>query len=442
LKPTVFGIPCILLSLECDKTVTCTFSVDVENLPSLKKPRVKPEEITHKELGFFRLHREFRQHLAATNIGRTAHPSFEDKRRLLDMGDYLGLMLFGLLNPVANTLRGLSTASKLPKVRREICSHPVSLGSFSETQHLVDPAILEQVFASLSEQVRARHAASMEGKSKAVREWMSHDGSVFPALPRMAWALFGAGRNGDANGVKLHLSLHVGADAPAKVSICEARVCERAELRKRLEKGGAYVADRYFGIDYDLFDDLRAKGCSFCIRVRDSALVEQLGTIPLAPGDAEAGVLRQDLVRLGGKRKQSEPLRLIQVKGVTGEILFIVSNLKAETLSAADLALLYKQRWSIEYFFRWVKCVMNCGHWMAESRNGVTLQIYLALIASLLLQLQLGKRPSKRIWELMRWHSMGMASCADIANQLEEMARAQARADERRLAREKFFRRA
>jgi hypothetical protein len=49
----------------------------------------------------------------------------------------------------------------LPKVRREICSNPVSLGSFSETRHLVDPAILEQVFESLSEEVRTRHGASM-----------------------------------------------------------------------------------------------------------------------------------------------------------------------------------------------------------------------------------------------------------------------------------------
>jgi hypothetical protein len=50
---------------------------------------------------------------------------------------------------------------------------------------------------------------------------------------------------------------------------------------------------------------------------------------------------------------------------------------------------------------------MGCGHWMAESRNGVSIQIYLALIASLLLQLQLGRRPSKRVWELMQWHQAG-----------------------------------
>ena len=109
-------------------------------------------------------------------------------------------------------------------------------------------------------------------------------------------------------------------------------------------------------------------------------------------------------------------------------------------MSAADLALLYKQRWGIEYFFRWVKCVMSCGHWMAESRNGVTIQIYLALIASLLLQLQLGRRPLKRVWELMRWHSMGMAGSEEVALQLDAMAGAEARAEEKRMAREKFFR--
>lgn len=167
--------------------------------------------------------------------------------------------------------------------------------------------------------------------------------------------------------------------------------------------------------------------------------METLGTIPLAEGDAEAGVLRQDLAKLGGRRYDSKPLRLVQVKGVSGEILLLVTNLRAEAMSAADLALLYKQRWGIEYFFRWVKCVMGCGHWMAESRNGATVQIYLALIASLLLQMQLGKRPSKRIWELMRWHSMGMADSEDVAKELGRMLAAETRAEEKRKAREKFF---
>lgn len=144
---------------------------------------------------------------------------------------------------------------------------------------------------------------------------------------------------------------------------------------------------------------------------------------------------------LGGKGHRSKPLRLVKVRGVTGEIILIATNLSAEAISAADLALLFKHRWGIEYFFRWVKCVMGCGHWMAKSRNGATNQIYLALIASLLLQLQLGRRPSQRVWELMRWQSTGMTDAKEVAKALDEMAEAERRKEEKRNERERFFRR-
>ena len=143
---------------------------------------------------------------------------------------------------------------------------------------------------------------------------------------------------------------------------------------------------------------------------------------------------------LGGKGHRSEPLRLVRVRGVSGEINPPRHQPERRDAHCRDLALLYKQRWGIEYFFRWVKCVMGCGHWMAESRNGATHQIHLALIASLLLQLQLGKRPSRRVWELMRWHSTGMADAADVARILHEMAEAERRKEERQKERDRFFR--
>ena len=99
------------------------------------------------------------------------------------------------------------------------------------------------------------------------------------------------------------------------------------------------------------------------------------------------------------------------------------------------MAKLYKQRWLVEYFFRWMKCVMGCGHWMAESRNGVRVQTYLALIASLLIQLQLGRRPSKRVWELYGWHQAGMIDDGELADlllaQLESEKAARQRKAER-----------
>jgi len=62
---------------------------------------------------------------------------------------------------------------------------------------------------------------------------------------------------------------------------------------------------------------------------------------------------------------------------------------------------------------------LGCRHWLAESQEGVTLQIYLALIAALLLQLYTGKRPTKRMMELIQLYLMGMASLEELTTGLE-----------------------
>jgi hypothetical protein len=117
--------------------------------------------------------------------------------------------------------------------------------------------------------------------------------------------------------------------------------------------------------------------------------------------------------------------------------LHLATNRRPEELSAADAALLYKKRWQVEYFFRWVKCLLGCGHWLAESPRGVAIQLYLALIGAMLLQLDLGRRPSKRVWELLQWHLVGMLDDATLAQELSR----QLTAEERQRAQKKTTRR-
>jgi len=61
---------------------------------------------------------------------------------------------------------------------------------------------------------------------------------------------------------------------------------------------------------------------------------------------------------------------------------------------------------------------MGCGHWLAESPRGVAVQLYLALIGAPLLQLDFGRRPSKRIWELLQWRLLGMMDEETVQRQL------------------------
>lgn len=389
---------------------------------------------TEKDLSSLALLGRFRAVLAGVmDRGEVVtHRSFADSKRRLAMGDYLSLFLLGLFNPVARTLRGIVQASGLPKVRQQTGVPKVSLGSFSEAQDLVDPALLKLVFASLAEQL-----PDLGELPPALRRerWMARDSSLFAALPRMAWALYGGGREGCLNNaVRLHVSFDLLKDSPASVQITPGKKCERATLRAEIElkPGGAYVGDRYFGEHYGFFGELSARGCPYLIRLLDRGAeptVEE--EIAVRPIDAQNGVVRQAWVRLGGARSRSERLRYIWVRGLNGEILHLATNLPPQELSAADAALLYKKRWQVEYFFRWIKCLMGCGHWLAESPRGVAIQLYLALIGAMLLQLDLGRRPSKRVWELLQWHQVGMLDHATLAQELsrqlavEERQRAQ-----------------
>ena len=370
---------------------------------------------------------------ALTQSRAPVHRSFADPKRRLQIGDYLSLFLLGLANPVARTVRGLVQASGLPGVQQKMGVPKVNLGSFSETQHLLEPALLEALFASLAGELPDLRALPPGLRTE---RWMARDSSLFSALPRMAWALYGGGREGFVNNaVRLHVSFDLLKDAPARLQTTPGKSCERATLRQAIacQPGGAYVGDRYFGEPDGFFAQLSEKGCRSLIRVIDHG-IEPISEeeLPVSEEDAQSGILRQAWVRLGSKKNgtQSERLRDLWLRGSTGQILHLVTNLPPEKLRAADAALLYKKRWQVEYFFRWVKGLLGCGHWLAESPRGVTHQLYLALIGALLRQLDLGRRPSRRVWELLPWHLLGLVDEATLARKLtaqlaaEEQARA------------------
>ena len=181
--------------------------------------------------------RRFREALARALLSVPAHPSFADPRRLLEPGDYLCLFLMSLFNPVARTLRGLIQASHFPKMQSAVCTRTVSLGSFSEVQSLVDPALLERVFAHLAAEIPDQGALP---PALRTREWMARDGSLIAALPRMTWALYGGGREGFvSNAVRLHVSFHLLKDAPVAAQVTVGKACERAAMRADLTEGDA-----------------------------------------------------------------------------------------------------------------------------------------------------------------------------------------------------------
>lgn len=370
--------------------------------------------LRESDLGRWKLLGDFQERLR--EAAGAARGTWADPRRELSQVDYLSLLLFGLFNPVVESMRGRCAASALGRVQREVCRGSVSLGSFSEAQGLVDPGLLEKVFHDLAAEVTPPPGAPRDARLAAYRQKLiAIDGTLWAALPRMAWA-FWRQQHGRQGALKLHLKFNVLEEKPVGALIAPAKRCERSVLRELAQAGEFYVGDRYYGEDYALFGELKAAGCSFVLRLRQEACWEVMEEYPLTPEDRAAGVRSDALVRLGARSK-SAPWRLVRVAGPREELL-LVSDLGPEELAAELVGQVYRARWRIELFFKWIKCILGCGHWLAESERGVALQIYCALIAALLLLAHSGRRPGKRAMEMIRFYLLGTATLEELCTQL------------------------
>jgi hypothetical protein len=381
--------------------------------------------LTEKDLQNWNLLRVFEEAVARVFSRATLPATFSARGRELSYGPYLSLFLFGLFNPVIASMRGLCAVSELEGVQERVCGARVSAASFSEMQHVLDPDLLRQVFLDVMEQTRNHEPMDTR---LAHLNLVAQDGSLWSALPRMAWAEYGVGRNGDAKGVRLHLRFHLLEDKPVDARITPGKDCERQALRQMCVAGQTNVGDRYYGEDYRLFGEIDQAQAFFVIRIKEDAVVHVEEELPLSVPDQAAGVVRHAWVQLGAREKsRSMRLRLVEIRA-GGQHLLLVTNLAVARASAELVGTIYRRRWSIELFFRWIKCILGCRHFFAESPEGVAIQLYLALIAALLFQHYGGRRPSKRNMELIQMYLLGWATVEELATLLQKnLAREPAR---------------
>lgn len=369
-------------------------------------------ELTEKDLHRWKLTERFLEALMPVGSKRSLHPTFADPRRQLGYASYLSLFLFGLFNPVVQTMRQLCAISELERVQRTTGCGKVSLGSFSEIQSVLDPDLLKEVFERLVEQVPP--AATGDGRLKDLA-LIAQDASLWRALPRMSWAEYGVGSQGQAKGVRLHLRFNVLKDCPEDALVTVGKGSETEALRQMLVPGQTTVGDRLYGKSYRLFKQIEQARAFFVFRLSACAAIEVQQELPISSADRQAGVVRHAWVHLGATQQlRSIRVRLVEVRQ-NGQHLLLVTNHPVERAAAQLVALIYRRRWSIELFFRWIKCILGTRHFFAESPQGVALQMYLALIGALLLQLLTGRRPNKRMMEFLQYYFLGWASAAEAA---------------------------
>jgi len=343
--------------------------------------------------------------------------------RRLFYDQYIGLLLLYFFSPTITSLRGLQQATTLEAVQRRLGIRATSLGSFSEAARLFDAEALHQILRELA----GKAAPIVDGtNARQLLHLTAVDGSIFRAFPRMAWALW---KDSEHRGVKLHLHFDVFCGTPLDASITHASGSETDQLRAMLRPGRLYVIDRGY-LDHRLYREILEARSSFIGRIKDNGTYTAESECPLTAADRAAGVVSdQRLKRVGTPHHKNElkdhELRLIKVQRTNDEGALETWWLLTDRLDlpAELVALGYRFRWTVELFFRWLKCVLGCKQLLTTSENGVALQIYTALIASLLIVLWTGRKPTKRTWEMLQFYFQGWASLEEVQAHLERQKR-------------------
>ena len=190
-----------------------------------------------------------------------------------------------------------------------------------------------------------------------------------------------------------------------------------------------YVSDRGFE-NLAYIGALLERGSDFVLRVKEQLNFDSREQQTLDADDIEVGVIGDRLGDLSGSPHTHA--RRVVPKDLLREVLVfdpehpdkplrLITSLL--DLPAGVIAQLYRWRWQIELFFRWLKVHAHFRHLISHSRNGMTLGFYVAVIAVLLMYLRTGRPMSKYAFNLLSFVASGQTTLQNILPILERRER-------------------
>lgn len=218
------------------------------------------------------------------------------------------------------------------------------------------------------------------------------------------WAKFRSTKSG----IKLHTLFDVKTSIPAYLHISEAKLHDVNILDYlEYESGSFYVMDKAY-VDFKRLYKLHKKNAYFITRAKDNMRFRRMYSKKV---DRKNGVKYDQIGRLEGiKSKNYYPEKLRRVKYYDPEndrfFIFITNNM---TIEAIEIAALYKQRWKVELFFKWIKQHLRVKSFWGQNENAVKIQIYCAIIAYCLVAICGSELKSERkIYEILQILSISL----------------------------------
>jgi hypothetical protein len=291
------------------------------------------------------------------------------------------------------------------KLQKTVGLSSISTAQLSRKWRDLDHSFLADVFSHIVGQVSRRFGTAKASKNLQALNLVDAS-TITMCLSQYRWATYSKKKAA----IRLHLRfIHTGDGSfPQKAVLTDGSVHERKHMDEMvsMEKEALNIFDRGY-VDYKKFDDYCENAVRFVTRLRQSACMKILEERAVVSGSniGDATIL---LGSDDSKYKMQNQLRLITCLDEKGETILICTN--DFKLSAKEIADVYRKRWQIEIFFKWIKQHLHVKHFYGTSRNAVYNQVYAALIAYCLLLLTQEQIQHKgSIWELSKrirlcWH--------------------------------------
>ena len=357
--------------------------------------------------------------------------------RTLFLDDVFVVYLLAFFNPTLRTLRTLEDFSQTKQAQHHLSVRRICRSTLSDFNRIADPRRLHPLIRELRRELEHKQAGSRAPKDLMglLKQVVAVDGTFLSAAADVAWAV--AARNqceGQRYRARTDWHVDVKTWLPELVVVPEPGESEADSAARTITPGAIHVYDRGFqsfalmAAHYEQDETTWRPRADFVLRLREPGPNSPTVTVhrenPLDEAARQAGIVSDQEVSLPGLHASqgfSPRLRLVTIRLPDGAEVRLLTNLFE--VPAEIIGTIYRYRWQVELFFRWMKCYANFDHLISHDNKGVLLNFYVVIIGVMLMHLHTNGRPNKYLFSLLGIVAQGGASLEEIMPILRERER-------------------
>jgi hypothetical protein len=353
--------------------------------------------------------RRLRRQLRPLVASAAATPGADRYRKHFPASAHLWILLFHVLDGAQSLRQTHLRLEAVPRAFRRLgLPRGISRSQLARSSTSRDPACVVALFTAVVAQARGRHAHAWRHLTRIHvidATFLTLSATLSP------WSQHGK----HAPGVRVQVGLDLADAIPSALRLTLADTHDTTALRARDRRalaGWTVLIDLgYYG--HRLFAELRDAGVSLISRLHPQAIYAVTADHPVPPITTPDGdvVLTDQTITLGSPNNRAGAvlpgMRLVTSRNPHGEVQHFVTD--RFDLAAADIVALYRKRWQIELFFRWLKHQLRLTHPLGYSRAAVWLTVLICAIVAVLLSLTEPDRP--RSVTRIAWLRGAAAAC-------------------------------